>query len=91
MNALLIGIYGIYFVLVGLSGNAPALVQATKQQAGGFLPWAIGIAVLSVAYEYPGTRKMAQPFIILLILSFILSNFDNLKAEFQKLEKLAGQ
>lgn len=90
MNALIIGIYGIFFVLVGLAGNAPKLVSMVKSDIGGFLPWAVAIAVLAVAYEYPTTRKMAQPFIFLLILSFILSNFDNLQAEYNRLAKLAA-
>ncbi len=90
MNALLIGIYGIFFLLVGLSGNAPSFLAMAKEDAGGFLPWAVGVGVLAIAYEYPATRKMAQPFIFLLILSFILMNFGNLQTEYNRLKQLAS-
>lgn len=90
MNALIIGLYGVFFLLVGLSGNAPSLLAMAKQDAGGFLPWAVGVGVLAVAYEYPATKKMAQPFILLLILSFILTNFGSLQAEYSRLKALAS-
>lgn len=90
MNALIIGTYGIFFLLVGLAGNAPKFLEMAKEDAGGFLPWAVGVGVLAIAYEYPATRKMAQPFIFLLILSFVLMNFSSLQNEYNRLKNLAS-
>jgi len=89
MNALIIGLYGIFFMLTGLSGNAGKFVDMVKEDAGGFLPWATSIGVLAVMYEYPLTRRVAQPFILLLIISFIVANFDSLSEEYQRLSQLA--
>jgi len=89
MNGLIIGVYGIYFLLVGLAGNAPKLLDMLGEDAGGFLPWIVSIGVLAVAYEYPATQKMARPFILLLILSFVLYNYENLRAEYKRVEALA--
>lgn len=91
MNGLIIGVYGIFFLLVGLAGNAPKLLGMVGDDAGNFLPWVVAIAALSVAYEYPATQKMARPFILLLILSFVLYNYDNLLAEYKRLQNLSNQ
>lgn len=85
MNGLIIGLYGVFLLAVGFSGNASALAGEFKQDAGGFLSWAIGIAVLAVMVDYPATEKIAKPFILLLVLNFLLRNFDALRAEYQKL------
>lgn len=90
MNGLVIGIYGIFFLLVGLAGNAPKLLGMVGEDVGGFLPWVVAIATLAVAYEYPATQKMAKPFILLLVLSFVLYNFDKLNAEYQRLQSLTN-
>lgn len=89
MNGLIIGVYGIFFLLVGLAGNAGKLLDALGEDAGGFLPWVVAIGALAVAYEYPATQKMARPFILLLILSFVLFNYENLLAEYKRLQKFA--
>ena len=57
--------------------------------APGFLPWAIAIAVLAVMYENQYTQKVAQPFIALLIVTFIVKNFPMLRHQFEQLYSMA--
>lgn len=90
MNALIIGLYGIYLLLVGAKGNSKTLLQYGGADAPGFFPWAASIAILAVMYELPATKKVAEPFIFLLILTFIVRNFDKLKSEFNKLSTMAS-
>lgn len=85
MNALIIGLYGLFLMFVGFAGNFPKLAEATAQDGPPFLQWAFAIGVLAVLYEYPETRKIATPFIVLAVLGFILSNYDRLQSEYARL------
>lgn len=85
MNALIIGLYGVYLLMVGFKGNSKQLLSAAQSDAPGFLPWAVSIAVLAILYNGKYTKDITSPFIGLLILAFILKNFDVLKKEFQDL------
>lgn len=89
MNGLIVGSLGIYLLMVGFNGNAKKLKDYLQADGPGFFPWAVSIAVLAVAYENEQTRKVAQPFIGLVILTFILSNFDRLKAEYVQIRDMA--
>lgn len=76
--------------MVGFNGNSSPLLKQGQADAPGFLPWAVSIAVLAVMYENQYTQKVAQPFIALLIVTFVLKNFDTLKSQFQTLYGMAG-
>lgn len=89
MNGLIVGSLGIYLLMVGFNGNAKKLKDYLQADGPGFFPWAVSIAVLAVAYENEQTRKVAQPFIGLVILTFILSNFDRLKADYIQIRDMA--
>lgn len=89
MNALIIGLYGIFLLLVGVNGNQPALSAEFNKDAPGFLPWAVSIAVLAVANEVPATQKLVGPFFFLLILTFVLRNFETLRTQFNQLSQMA--
>jgi hypothetical protein len=89
MDALIIGLYGVYLLMVGFHGHSKDLMDAGTADAPGFLPWAVSIAVLAVMYENDYTKKIAQPFIALLIVTFIVKNFDTLKTQFQQLYSMA--
>lgn len=89
MNVLAIGLYGIYALLVGINGKSGALIDNLKSDAPGFLPWAISIGVLAIANEIPSTQKIVAPFMTLLIIAFVLRNFDTLKSQFAALSSAA--
>ena len=85
MNAFIIGLYGIFFIMVGSKLNTGRLIDEIKSDVPGFVPWAIAIAVLAVMHENEETRPIAKPFIVLLLLNFALVNFDTIRAEFRRL------
>jgi hypothetical protein len=90
MNGFIIGLYGVYLLLVGFEGNSSKMVDALRKDAPGFLPWAVSIAVLAAMYENENTRQIAKPFIFLLIITFVLRNFDVLKKQSKELYKMSG-
>lgn len=81
MDAFIIGLYGLYLILVGVNGNSGALVSTAKKDLPGFLPWLIALAVLAALYENDTTRPVAKPFLFLAILAFVLKNQDSLKQQ----------
>lgn len=85
MNGLILGAYGLYLIVVGFRGNASALMDEAEKDAPAFIPWALSIAALAAMSNYEVTAKIVKPFILLLILNFVLLNFDNLKGEISKL------
>jgi len=91
MNLIAIMAYGIYALLVGMNGNSRQLVSEFDKDAGGFLPWAISIGVIAVIWEIPATKKLAAPFLLLAVLTFVLRNFDTLRSQFNKLQAEAAK
>lgn len=89
MNGLVIGLYGLYILLVGFNGNSTTLKDKALADAPGFLPWAVSLGVLAAMYQNDATKKVAQPFMVLLILTFVLTNFAKLKDESQKVWNLS--
>lgn len=89
MNDLVIGLYGVYLLMVGLAGNGQKTIAAVQQDGKGFLPWGISLAVLAVLYNVDETRPVAKPFIGLLILSFVLKNWKKLSKESQTIWGMA--
>lgn len=89
MNALLLGIFGLYFVGVGFAGNAEQLAAEVKADVPGFVPWAFALAVLLVLSENETTAKFAKPFLALLILNFALRNWGTIAAQSRTLYTMA--
>ena len=90
MNGFILGLYGVYLLLVGFNGNSQAMVKMLRADAPGFLPWAVSIAVLAAMYENENTRQIAKPFIFLLILTFTLRNFGVLEKQTKELYQMAN-
>ena len=89
MPALIIGLYGIYLLMVGVSGNSKVLREYASADAPGFLPWAISLGVLATMYEIPQTKKLAGPFLLLMAITFVVRNFDMLQSQFRELYSMA--
>lgn len=87
MNALIIAAYGLYLVMVGFNQNSKQLLDYIERDAGGFFPWAVSIAVLSVAYNNQYAKKVVEPFIVLATVTFILKNFTKLQNEYNKINQ----
>lgn len=91
MNALIVGVYGLYLILVGFNGNAGTLADKVQDDAPKFLPWVIAIFVLAFLHgSGEAGRKVTGPFLFLLILTFVLKRFDTLQAQTKQLWDMAA-
>lgn len=90
MNGLVLGLYGIYLVVIGVRGKTDDLQALLAQDLPKFIPWALSIVVLVVMSQTEATAKLVKPFIFLLILNFTLRNWTNLVNEVNKLQNIAG-
>jgi hypothetical protein len=90
MNGLILGLYGIYLVVIGVRGKTDDLQALLAQDLPKFIPWALAIVVLVVMSQTEATAKLVKPFIFLLILNFTLRNWTNLANEVNKLQNIAG-
>ena len=77
--------------MVGAKSNEIKLIDEIKTDVNGFVPWAIAIAVLAALSEYEETNKLVKPFVALLILNFVLVNYDTMRIEFRKLTNTGNQ
>lgn len=77
----LVGAYAIYFILVGIKGNASPLYQAIVQDGRGFIPWILAIFVLKAMYSSETLRPVVKPFIGLAILVFVVKNFSTISSQ----------
>lgn len=71
----LVGLYGLYFVFVGINGNSEQLVANVEQDGKNFIPWVLAILVLRAAYSSDTLKPMVKPFIGLAALTFFLRNY----------------
>jgi hypothetical protein len=81
----LVGLYGIYFIFVGISGNADKLSQNVQSDAKNFIPWLLAILVLRAAYSSDTLRPMVKPFIGLAALTFFLKNYAKVASQVNEL------
>jgi hypothetical protein len=81
----LIGLYGLYFVFVGIHGNAGKLVSNVSSDAKNFLPWVLAILVLRAMYESDTLRPMVKPFIGLAALTFVLKNYGKVVGQINQI------
>lgn len=77
----LVGLYAIYFIFVGVKGNAGQLVNNVQQDGKNFIPWVLAILVLRVAYSSETLRPMVKPFIGLAALTFFLRNYGKVVSQ----------
>lgn len=81
MTSLFVGLYGVYFLMVGIRGNAGALIGDLSQDAPSYMPWLIAIIVIAFMSEFDATKDIVKPFAVLLLLNFLLRNFATIQKE----------
>lgn len=79
MSTILAITYGLYFVLVGVRGNAPKLLTAITDEKQ-FLLWIIVMLVVAGLWETQKGAEVARPLAILIVMGFLLRNIATLKA-----------
>lgn len=72
----LVGLYAVYFILVGVHGNADKLLLLVENDGRNFLPWILAILVLRALYNVDALRPVIKPFVALAALSFVLLNWN---------------
>jgi hypothetical protein len=88
MSAGLVGLYAIYFVLVGIKGNAGSLKDGVLMDGKGFLPFVIAILVLRAAYTSDTLKPLVKPFVVLAALTFIVKNYGKIIPQINKITGL---
>ncbi len=73
MSSLIGVLYGVYFVLVGLRGNAPAFIKAIEGE-GQFIYWLAVLLVMAGVWQVDTGEEFTKPFIVLLVVGFLLHN-----------------
>ncbi len=83
----LVGLYALFFVFVGVNGNAQPLVSAMESDAKGFAPWLLAIVVLRALSSSDTLRPMVNPFIALAVVAFTLKNYGQIV---QQIDAITG-
>lgn len=81
----LIGMYAIYFILVGWNKHASQLMTNVQQDGQGFIPWILAILVLRAMYASATLRPMIKPFIGLIVLVFVLKNYGTIVGQLNQI------
>ncbi len=81
----LIGVYAIYFIMVGLHGNAGKLATNVESDGRNFLPWILAILVLRAIYNVESLRPLVKPFIALAALTFTLKNWNSVVSQLNQI------
>jgi hypothetical protein len=84
----LVGLYSLYFIFVGVNGNADPMVKAIEQDAKGFAPWLIAILVLKALSNSDTLAPMVKPFIALALVTFVLKNYSQIVAQVDEITGL---
>jgi hypothetical protein len=72
----LVGLYALYFIFVGVNGNAAPMASAMEQDAKGFAPWLLAILILKALSTSDTIAPMIKPFIALALVTFTVKNYD---------------
>lgn len=84
----LVGLYALYFVFVGVNGNASEMFAEVEKDAKGFAPWVIALLVLKALNESDTLRPVVKPFIGLAILTFVLRNYGTIISQIDEITGL---
>jgi hypothetical protein len=78
-------IYGVYILLVTWKGNAQPFLDNMQRDGPGYLPWLISVVVLYWLHSIESTKKMADAFIVLALITLVLMRFSTIKSQFKSL------
>lgn len=72
-------VYGAFLILVGMRGNAAQLVTELGKE-GRFVYWILLLFIIAALWETPVGAGVARPLIVLVIVAFLLRNWQTLTA-----------
>jgi hypothetical protein len=73
MLPVLLVLYAIYFLIVGINGNASSLISQVETEKQ-FIYWALVILIVMALWDTQTGEKIAKPFAFLIVLGFLLHN-----------------
>lgn len=77
MTAILAILYGVYLVIVGVRGNALPFVNELSKE-GQFVYWVLVLLVVAAFWETQRGAQIARPLAVLIVLGFLLKNWQTL-------------
>lgn len=80
MSSAILGLYGVFVVLVAYHGNSSALLASVSQEKA-FVPWVIVILVLASLEANSATHKFVAPFAALAIITFLVTKFTTVQTD----------
>lgn len=75
MLALVAILYGVFFVVAGVEGNAPTVAHLVGQE-GQFLYWIVVILILLALWETDTGSEIAKPLAVLIVLGWLLHSIN---------------
>lgn len=83
MSQVLVGLFGIFILVVGFLGNGIELICWTSQQKG-FVAWLVVALVLMGLIQYQPTRTIGTSLAALIIVSYAVIHWPELSATLAK-------
>lgn len=80
MNSMILGLYGIYLMLVAWNGNGPNLADMITAEKS-FVPWIVALLVLGLLSSYSGTHDFVAPFLLLAIFATVTTRFNHVREQ----------
>lgn len=84
----LVGMYALYFIFVGINGNAAPMAKGMQDDAKGFAPWLLAILILKAMASSDTIRPLVNPFIGLALVTFTLKNYSQIVGQIDEITGL---
>lgn len=81
----LVGLYAIYFIFVGINGNARKMTDAVQTDGKDYLVWILAIVILRALYANEKARPVVGAFSTLVLVSFFLMHYKTLAGELNRI------
>lgn len=88
MNFFIVGLFGVYLLLVGSHGNTDKFIKEFGKDGKGFFPWIIAIGIIVALNTSDKLRPVIKPFIALALLTFFVKNFNTIKSQTEQITGL---
>ena len=83
MSAGLVGLYGVYLVLVGIHHHSSELLTLVEDNGREFLVWILAIVILRAIYQIKSIRPAIKPFVALVVIVFVIKNWNTIKGQLE--------
>jgi hypothetical protein len=81
----LVGLFALYFIFVGIKGNAKTLANNAQSDGREFMVWILAIIILRAMYQSEKARPVVGAFSALVLTSFFIMNYKTVASELNKI------